>query len=147
MHGKAGTPVMGKYSMQLFGRERSVFLAQKFKEVHLSTDGKSVDFSYIFQGPDSTPLNPEKPQAHFKDARGPHGYMGHYDELVALRDAIWNDVESPITVEEGRHVLQIEKAILESVETGKLIDFRQYLARWNSAPPSILSTEEYSHGA
>ena len=40
-----------------------------------------------------------------KHVPGPHGYMGHYDELVALCEAIRNNTEPPMTVEEGRHVL------------------------------------------
>jgi hypothetical protein len=35
----------------------------------------------------------------------------------------------------GRHVLQVEKAILESVQTGQVIDYPQFLARWGTAQP------------
>lgn len=135
MHGKAHNASIGKYSLQLLGQDRCVYLADKFKSCHLSTTPAANDLSYVFGGPDFTMPNPQAPQQHYKDIRGPNGYMGHYEELVALRDAIVNDVDPPITVEEGRHALQIEKAILESITTNQLIDFPRFLARWGSAPP------------
>ncbi len=107
MHGNAHNAALSKYSLQLFGKDRCVFLSNRFKECHLSTSPSAPDFSYSFNGPDFTPFNP---QAHYKDVRGPHGYMGHYDELAALCEAIRNDTEPPITVEHGRHVLQVEKS-------------------------------------
>jgi predicted dehydrogenase len=128
-HGKAYNALMGKYSFQLFGKDRCVFLARRFKECHLSTSLSAPDFSTVFAGPDISPRNP---QSHFRDVRGPHGYMGHYDELVALRDAIRNDTEPPMTVAQARHVLQVEKAIFESLQTGQLVDFPQFLARWDA---------------
>lgn len=131
-HGKAYNALMSKYSFQLFGKDRCVFLAKRFKECHLSTNLTAPDFSTVFSGPDFSPVDAE---AHFKDVRGPHGYMGHHDELVALCDAIRDDTEPPMTVEHGRHVLQVEKAILESVSTGQLIDYPNFLARWGSDQP------------
>lgn len=128
-HGKAYNALMGKYSFQLFGKDRSVFLAKRFKECYLSTSLSEPDFSYIFSGPDFSPVNPK---AHFKDVRGPHGYMGHYDELVALCEAIRNDTEPPMTVEHGREVLQVEKAILESITTGQVIDYPKFMERWGT---------------
>ena len=62
--------------------------------------------------------------------------MGHCDELVALCEAIRNDTKPPMTVEEGRHVLQVEKAILESVSTSQVIDYPKFLARWGTAQPA-----------
>ena len=128
-HGKAYNALMTKYSFQLFGRDRSVFLARRFKECHLSTNLKAPDFSTVFAGADFTPVNAEE---HFKDVRGPHGYMGHYDELVALCDAIRNDTEPPMTVEHGRHILQVEKAIFESIRTKAPVDYPKFLARWGT---------------
>jgi hypothetical protein len=61
--------------------------------------------------------------------------MGHYEELVALCDAIRNDTEPPMTVEDGRHVLQVEKAIFESLTTGQVLDYAQFLSRWGSTQP------------
>ncbi len=131
-HGKAYNALMTKYSFQLFGKDRSVFLSRRFKECHLSTNLKAPDFSTVFAGPDFTPTNSAE---HHKDVRGPHGYMGHYDELVALCDAIRNDTEPPMTIEHGRHVLQVEKAIFESITTGALVDYPKFLARWDSKQP------------
>ncbi len=56
--------------------------------------------------------------------------MGHYDELVALCDAIRDDTDPPMTVEHGREVLQVEKAILESVASGAIVNYPEYVARW-----------------
>jgi predicted dehydrogenase len=131
-HGRAYNALMGKYSFQLFGRDRCVFLAKRFKECHLSTNLSAPDHSTVFAGPDFTAANPD---AHFRDVRGPHGYIGHYDELVALCEAIRADTEPPMTVEQGRHVLQVEKAILESVQTGAVVDYGSFLARWGSTQP------------
>jgi predicted dehydrogenase len=131
-HGKAYNALMTKYSFQLFGKDRSVFLSKRFKECHLSTNLKAPDFSTVFEGPDFTPLNAAE---HHKDVRGPHGYMGHYDEIAALCDAIRNDTEPPMTIEHGRHVLQVEKAIFESITTGTLIDYPKFLSRWGTRQP------------
>lgn len=130
-HGKAYNALMTKYSMQLLGKDRSVFLSKRFKECHLSTTLAAPDFSYAFQGADFCALNPEQ---HHRDVRGPHGYMGHYDELVALCDAIRNDTEPPMTVEHGRHILQVEKAIFESLVTNTVVDYRRYLQQWDCTP-------------
>lgn len=131
-HGRAYNALMSKYSFQLFGKDRCVYLAHRFKECHLSTSLAAPDFSTLFSGPDFTPANP---QAHFKDARGPHGYMGHFDELLALCEAIRNDADPPMTVEHGRHALQVEKAIFESLTTGQVIDYPMFLARWGTVQP------------
>jgi hypothetical protein len=57
--------------------------------------------------------------------------MGHYDELVALCDAIRNDTQPPMTIEQGRAALQVEKAIFESLTTGQVVDYAQFLSRWH----------------
>ncbi len=132
-HGRAYNALMGKYSFQLFGKDRSVFLARRFKECHLSTSLDAPVFSTTFSGPDFSPTGQGE---HFKDVRGPHGYMGHYDELVALCEAIRSDTEPPMTVEDGRHVLQVEKAILESMSTGQVIDYPKFLTRWGTVQPA-----------
>lgn len=134
-HGTAYNALLSKYSFQLFGRDRCVYLARRFKECHLSTSLSAPDFSTVFAGPDFSPI---APQAHFKDVRGPHGYMGHYDELAALSQAIRNDTEPPMTVEEGRHVLQVEKAIFESIETRQIVDYPQFLSRWGASQPTVV---------
>jgi predicted dehydrogenase len=135
MHAKSPNPLLGKYSMQFMSSDRCVYLAKKFKEVHLCTNNVAPDISYIYEGPDFSPVEHLSKGVHFKNSRGPHGYMGHYEELVALCDSIHDDTETPITVEDGRYTLQVEKAILESVETRQVVDFKEYLARWDSRPP------------
>ncbi|MBI4028236.1 MAG: Gfo/Idh/MocA family oxidoreductase [Verrucomicrobia bacterium] len=131
-HGTAYNALLGKFSFQLFGKDRCVYLARRFKECHLSTNLDAPDHSTIFNGPDFSPPNA---QLHFADVRGPHGYMGHYDQLVALCEAIRNDTEPPMTVEDGRHVLQVEKAIFESITSGQIVDYENFLSRWKSAQP------------
>lgn len=131
-HGKAYNALMGKYSFQLFGKDRCVFLARRFKECYLSTSLAGPDLATLFSGPDFGPADLKE---HYKNVRGPHGYMGHYDELVALCEAIRHDTEPPMTVEDGRHVLQVEKAILESISTGQVIDYPRFLARWGTTQP------------
>jgi predicted dehydrogenase len=133
-HGKAYNATLGKYHFQLFGKDRCVYLAQRFKECHLSTSVKAVEFSTIFAGPNFSPTT-DKVEDHFKDVRGPHGYMGHYDEIAALCSAIRNDSEPPMTIEQGRHVLQVEKAIFESLTTEQVVDYPKFLARWGTTQP------------
>lgn len=138
MHGQVHNSLLGKYSMQLFGRDRTVYLGQKYTECHLCTTPGPPDISFTFQGAISNVAKADaRADGQFRDARGPHGYMGHYEELAALRDAIWHDTEPPMTVEHGRHVLQVEKAIFESVSTNQVIGFPQFLARWDSKPPEV----------
>jgi predicted dehydrogenase len=130
-HGKAYNALMTKYSIQLFGKDRSVFLARRYKDAVLSTNLAAPDFTYAFQGPDFSGINAEQ---HHRDVRGPHGYMGHYDELVALCDAIRNDTTPPMTVEHGRHILQVEKAIFESLTTNTVVDYEKFLSKWKCKP-------------
>jgi|GEM_PF-922908 len=139
-HGKAYNAAMTKYSLQLFGRDQCVYLAERFKQCILSKELSSPVLTHRFDGPDFTlPTNPDD---HLRDVRGPHGYMGHYEELVALCKAIREDTEPPMTVAHGRHVLQVEKAILESVETGEVIDYEAFLARWGSAQPDTVKQKQ-----
>jgi predicted dehydrogenase len=128
-HGRAYNAPMSKYSFQLFGKDRSVFLARRFKECHLSTSLAAPDHSTVYAGPDFSAVDPDH---HFRDVRGPHGYMGHWDELKALCDAIRNDTEPPMTVEHGRNVLQVEKAIFESITTGQVVDYPAFVDRWKA---------------
>lgn len=137
-HGTAYNAMMKKCSFQLFGKDRCVYLANRFKECHLSTGLTVPDFSWSFTGPD---FSPPDSRLHFKDVRGPFGYMGHFDELVALCDAIRNETEPPMTVEHGRHVLQVEKAIFESITTGELVDYKRFLSRWGTAQPNATAKE------
>ena len=121
-HGNTVNALLRKYHFQLFGDEVCVYLAKRFKEVHYCTGPDTVAHSLAFDGPDFSPSTTPA----MEDSRGPFGYMGHYEELAALAEAIRSDTEPPITLEQGRQVLRIEKAIMESAATGKVID----MANW-----------------
>jgi predicted dehydrogenase len=121
-HGLARNPVLRKYHYQLFGDAGvCVYLAERFKKLHYCLDGQIVH-SMTYEGPDFSP--PEV--APGADVRGPYGYMGHYEELAALCDAVRNDTEPPMTAEQGAHVLAVELAILESVRTGRVIEMENF---------------------
>jgi len=112
-HGGSYNPLLKKYHYQLFGQDNCVYLAKRFKECHLMTDRDKVDKSWIFEGDDTD--------------RGPQGYMGHFDELQEWVQAIRIDGSCTMTARDAVYVLAVEKAILESVETGQVIMFREYL--------------------
>jgi len=115
-HGRAFNAVLRKYHFQLFGEDACVYLAKRFKEIHYCTGADKVAHTLVYDGPDfSDDVPPEE------DVRGPFGYMGHFEELAALVECIRAETETPITVEQGREVLRIEKAIIESAVTGKVI--------------------------
>ena len=120
-HGRAFNTVLRKYHYQLFGDDACVYLAHRFKEIYYCTGPDRVAHSLAYQGPDFS--EDAKP---LEDVRGPFGYMGHYEELAALVKSISSDTEVPITVEQGREVLRVEQAILESVATGQVIDMRSW---------------------
>lgn len=122
-HGKAYNALMGKFSCQMFGRDRCVYLANRFKECHLSTSLESPDFSTVFQGPDYWS---SEPWAAFKDVRGPNGYTGHFRVWEDLADAICNDRPAEISISQARYVLQVEHAIFESIATGQTVDTSGY---------------------
>jgi predicted dehydrogenase len=113
-HGKAYNPLLKKYHFQLFGRDGCVYLAKRFKECHYMKGPAAVEQSWVFDGQDTD--------------RGPNGYMGHYDELKQLVDCIRSGQgNGAMTVRDGAYVLAVEKAILRSVETKKVIDFPAFL--------------------
>jgi hypothetical protein len=66
--------------------------------------------------------------------------MGHYDELAALCQAIRDDTDPPMTIEHGRHVLQVEKAIFEAIATGRVVDYPAFLSRWKTRQPAELDS-------
>lgn len=117
-HGGSHNALLNKYHFQLFGKDRCVYLAKRFKECHLMKDPNKVEQSWIFDGSDTD--------------RGPYGYMGHFDELKELVDCIRNGGNGTMTVRDAAYVLAVEKAILKSVETGQVINFPQFLTE-NSA--------------
>lgn len=72
-----------------------------------------VECSWVFNGSDGD--------------RGPFGYMGHYDEVKELVDCIINGGNGTMTVRDAAYVLAVEKAILSSIQTRKIIDFKMFL--------------------
>lgn len=112
-HGKAYNPMLKKYHFQLFGEDRSIYLAYRFKECHLMI-GNAVQNSWRFEGQDID--------------RGPYGYMGHFQELQELVTAIRSGGNGTMTVRDAAYVLAVEKSILHSIETGQAIDFAAFLA-------------------
>lgn len=118
-HGKAYNALLKKYHFQLFGQDRCVYLARRFKECHLMRNLNEVENSWSFNGADFD--------------RGPHGYMGHYDELKQLVDCIRHGGNGAMTVRDAAYILAIEKAILRSVQTGQVVDFAAFLAEHQAA--------------
>lgn len=121
-HGTAFNPLLRKYHFQLFGDNVCVYLAKRFKEIAYCTGPEEVPHTLAFQGPDFSTDAPA-PQ----DVRGPFGYMGHFEELVAWQQAVRTNTAPPITIQQGRETLRVEKAILESAATGSVIE----MSRWN----------------
>ena len=111
--------MLKKYHYQLFGETECVYLAKRFKECYLMKTSDTVENSWTFDGADFD--------------RGPHGYMGHYDELVELVGCIRNGGNGRMTVRDAAYVLAVEKAILESIEQTMVIDFPAFLKEHSAA--------------
>ena len=125
-HGRAYNALLTKYHYQLFGKDRCVFLAKRFKECHLMKDLQSVERTWSFSGPDMD--------------RGPFGYMGHYDELKELVDCIRSGRgNGTMTVRDAAYILAVEKAILQSTQTGQAVAFPEFLKANHAA---FLSAQE-----
>ena len=118
-HGNSFNAMLLKYHYQLFGHDCCVYLAKRFKECHLMRSRDKVEFTWGFDGPDFY--------------RGPHGYMGHFDEINELAGCIRNGGECTMTVRHAALVLAAEKAILRSIETGAAADFRTFLDEQGAA--------------
>jgi predicted dehydrogenase len=112
-HGPSYNALLSKYSFQLFGPDRCIYLASRFKEVHEMTERNKINRSWSFEGEDTD--------------RGPHGYMGHYEELQNLVDVIGTDGTGEMTVRDAAYVLAVEKAILHSVEHRQVVNFKEFL--------------------
>lgn len=134
-HGAAYNNSLRKYSFQFFGKDKCVFLANRFMRCILSSGLGGNDMEYTFQGPEGGIKDVENVEAHEKDPQGPHGYMGHYEELVELRDAIWNDSAPTMTIDHGVNVLAVEKAIFESITTGRVVDYPKFIKQWGFEQP------------
>ncbi len=112
-HGKATNPRLKKYHFQLFGEDCCVYLADRFKECHFTRTGDPHKQSWSYEGADGD--------------RGPFGYMGHYDEVKELVNCIRHGGNGTMTVRDAATILAVEKAILRSVESGQVVDFRAFL--------------------
>ncbi len=134
-HGKAYNNSLRKYSFQFFGKDRCVFLANRFMRCIVSSGLGGDDMEYAFVGREGALKNVEDTEGHEKDPQGPHGYMGHYEELVELRDAIRNDTTPTMTIDHGVNVLAVEKAIFESITTGQIIAYPQFIEKWGFVQP------------
>jgi len=118
-HGKAYNPILLKYHYQLFGGDRCVYLAKRFKECHLMRSRTEVEATWRFDGPDVY--------------RGQFGYMGHYDEVAELVRCIREGGSCSLSIRDAAYVLAVEKAIFVSIQTGQAIDFRAYLESQGAA--------------
>lgn len=118
-HGKAFNAVLKKYHFQLFGREGSIFLASRYKELHASKELSAPQFSWRLEGPDVL--------------TGPGGYMGHYQEIAELARAIREDFTPTMTPRDGVYVLAVEKALVASINGNCIVDMNQFL-RENNVP-------------
>ena len=112
-HGQAHNHLLGKYHFQLFGEDRCAYMANRFKELHLMTDPGRVDKSWIHEESDGE--------------QGPFSYMGHYQELEELVSCIRHGGRGSLTVRDAAYCMAVEKAILESIQTYEVIDFRAFL--------------------
>lgn len=123
-HGASRNGSLRKYHYQLFGTDRMVYLAERFKKCIVHNANGAVTQSFVFEGPDFGGEGVD-------DVRGPYGYMGHYDELAHLCDCIRTGATPQMTVRHGLMVLAVEKAILESITTGSPVDFTAFCNNHN----------------
>lgn len=91
---------LNKFQIQLFGPEGCVFLGDRFRDV----------LWYPADGSETEPYRDEIM------------YMGHFQEVEDFINCIIDDRKPVNTAEKGRYVLAIEKAIIQSAVTGKVID-------------------------
>ena len=93
-------PALAKFSAQLLGPEGCVYLRDRFRDV-------------LWFPASGEPAEP------FRDEEG---YMGHRQELEDFVRCILENRQPKNTAARGKHVLAIEKAILESIDTGRVIE-------------------------
>ena len=115
-HGASRNGSLRKYHYQLFGKDKMVYLSERFKKCITHDATGAVTQVMAFEGPDFGGQGAD-------DVRGPYGYMGHYDELAHLCECIRTNKQPEMTVRHGLYVLAVEKAILESITTGMPVDF------------------------
>jgi myo-inositol 2-dehydrogenase/D-chiro-inositol 1-dehydrogenase len=121
-HGASRNGTLRKYHYQLFGRDRQVYLSERFKKCIVHNAAGAVTQAMVFEGPDFGGEGAD-------DVRGPFGYMGHYDELAHLVDCIRTGAPTQMTARHGLIVLAVEKAILESITTGQPVEFAAFCRR------------------
>jgi predicted dehydrogenase len=90
---------LNKFQFQLFGPEGCVFLGDRFRDV----------LWYPVSGEPAEPYRDEVL------------YMGHFQEVEDFANCIIEDRKPINTPERGRYVLAVEKAIIESAITGKVV--------------------------
>ena len=116
-HGKSFNTLLNKFHFQLFGNDRCVYLANRFRECHLVDTDQKVQ-SWIFKGDDM--------------AVGKMSYMGHYNILQELVNCILNGGNGSVTIRDAAFTLAVEKAVLESVKTGSIVDFKDFMTKNNA---------------
>ena len=118
-HGASRNGTLRKYHYQIFGKDRMVYLSERFKKCIVHNAEGVVTQSLVFEGPDFGGQGAD-------DVRGPYGYMGHYDEQAHLCDCIRTGAQPIMTARDGLRVLAVEKAILESITTGLPVDYATF---------------------
>ena len=91
---------LNKFQFQLFGPEGCVFLGDRFRDV-------------LWYPASGEPAEPYRDEVM---------YMGHFQEVEDFAKCIIEDSEPINTAEQGRYVLAVEKAIIESATTGKVVE-------------------------
>lgn len=118
-HGGSRNGTLRKYHYQLFGDDRCVYLAERFKKCVVHDGSGNVVQAMTFDGPDFGGQG-------MTDVRGPYGYMGHFDELAHLAESIRNDGRPEMSVTDAVRVLAVEKAIIASAISGAPIEFGDF---------------------
>ena len=91
---------LNKFQFQLFGPEGCVFLGDRFRDV-------------LWYPASGEPAEPYRDEIM---------YMGHFQEVEDFANCIIEDRKPINTPEQGRYVLAVEKAIIESATTGNVVE-------------------------
>jgi predicted dehydrogenase len=105
-------PNEGKYGLKLFTPETTVNVPDRYMACHLERKGGHKQ-SWRYEG---QPMY-----------RGPFGYMGHYDELQDLCQAIRIGRQTAMPIRDAALQVAVELAILQSVAQNQVIDFPRFL--------------------
>jgi predicted dehydrogenase len=90
---------LNKFQFQLFGPEGCVFLGDRFRDV-------------LWYPANGEPAEPYRDEVM---------YMGHFQEVEDFANCIIEGRQPINTAARGRYVLAVEKAIIESAVTGKVV--------------------------